>query len=389
MGPQLGGHRYHIALDEDVPDALAALAAQHGEIVTPTWRQAARRGSHYVYVLTDRQSFLVDLLHGRGGALHVPLPGIDVLGARRYIVGAPSEHRDGEHRYTVLDDREPAELPEWLWCLVIAAATPAGAGYEAPDLDYDEIDKRWPYAQRLYRAERLCEAHPIARQGDRGWPTTMLLVGSIVTGLAVKRADAIEVVMERYSPKSEPPWSRPEIEYMVDRAIALPYRARGWLLATSTGSTSLSTTTRGGQSGGGAATATPRYRAEIIGIDERPGHGRIWYRVLDAARLGQIHHRPLDWPLTARSTAIWAAHARAVGLDVITSPDAQLKGRVVCIEIADGTIGRIGHVYTADDDGNTVRAVAATPTDSPPLIVVTATATADSDAASPSQGSSP
>jgi hypothetical protein len=377
MGLQLDGHRYHVAIDEDEPDALSALAAHHGDIVTPTWRQAARRGSHYVYVLTERQALLVDLLHGRGGALHVRLPGVDVLGARRYIVGAPSTHRDGEHRYTVVDDRDPAELPEWLWCPIVAAATPTHSQHDDPDLDDDEIDKRWPYAQRLYRAERLCEAYPIARQGDRGWPTTMRLVGSIVTGLAVKRADAIEVVMRVHSPKCAPPWSLPEIEHMVDRAIAQPYRARGWMLTPSTGSTSLSTTIRGGQSGCSASTATPRYRAEIIGVDERPGRGCVWYRVLDGARVGQTHRRPLDWPLTARSTAIWAAHARAVGLDVITSPDAQLKGRVVCIEIADGTVGRIGHVYTADDNGNTDRAVATPPTDCPPLIVADASANDD------------
>lgn len=389
MGWQLDGRRYHVAIDEDVPAALPALAAQHGETITPTWRQAARRGSHYVYLLTARQALLVDLLHGRGGALHVRLPGVDVLGARRYIVGAPSTHRDGEHRYTVVDDRDPAELPEWLWCPIVAAATPTHSQHDDPDLDDDEIDKRWPYAQRLYRAERLCEAHPIARQGDRGWPTTMRLVGSIVTGLALGRTnagrtDAIEMIMERYSPRCRPAWDRDEIEAMVNRAIAVPYRAHGWLLAQQRDAGAGNGGGHGhgsqmGESGWSASTATPRYRAEIIGADERPGRGCVWYRVLDGARVGQTHRRPLDWLPTARSAAIWSAHARAVGLDLITSPHAQLKGRHVRIEIADGTVARIGHVY-ADADGATAdgaAAVATPPTDCPPLIVADASANDD------------
>lgn len=398
MGVQQRGADYHIALDEDDPDALATLAAQRGEIITPTWTQRARRGLHRRYALTARQAMLVDLLHGRGGALHLRLPGLDVLGARKYIVGAPSTHRDGITRYIVVDDRDPVDLPEWIWRLMLAAydATHAPrAQHDDPVLTDDEINRRWPYAHRLRCAERLCETHPEAIQsqpsalGVTGWPTTMRLVGSIVTGLALGRTnagrtDAIEMLMERYSPRCRPEWDRDEIEAMVDRAIAVPYRAHGWLLAQQRDAGTRNGGGHGhgsqrGESGWPASIATPRYRAEIIGADERPGRGCVWYRVLDGARVGQTHRRPLDWLPTARSAAIWSAHARAVGLDLITSPHAQLKGRHVRIEIADGTVARIGHVY-ADADGATAdgaAAVATPPTDCPPLIVADASANDD------------
>jgi hypothetical protein len=359
MGPQLDGHRYHVAIDEDEPDALSALAAQHGEIVTPTWRQAARRGSHYVYALTSRQALVVDLLHGRGGALHQHLPGIDVLGARKYIVGAPSTHRDGEHRYAIVDDLDPVELPDWIWQMILIAATPTRRQHDDPDLTDDEIDMSWPYAYRLRCAERLCETHSEAIQGKpsalgvTGWPTTMRLVGSIVSGLALgrteaERSDVIEIVMRAYSPRCRPAWDRDEIEAMVDRAIAKPYRAVGWLLAQQRDAgPGFGHGGQKGESGCSAATAAPRYRAEILGVDERPGHGCVWYAVLDGPRAGQKRPRPMAWPPTPQSRLLWRALAHAVGLDAITSPHVQLRGRVVQIEIADGTVGRIGHVYAA------------------------------------------
>jgi Bifunctional DNA primase/polymerase, N-terminal len=359
MGPQLDGRECLIALDEDAPDALAELAARHGETVVPTWRQQARRGLHHIYAAGSEVRLRVDLLHGRGGALHLRLPGIDVLGARRYICGAPSTHRDGEHRYTILDDRAPAELPDWLWRLIVAAAAPARVRHSDPELDDAGIDKRWPYASRLYRAERLCETHPPAIQGNRGWPTTMLLVGSIVTGLALGttdagRTDAIEIVMRVYSPRCQPPWSQPEIEYMVDRAIAMPYRARGWLLAQSEDG---GTSGRGGQSGGLAATAPspPRARAEIYGVDDRPGRGGVTYRILDGVHAGAIRGRPLAWPPTDRSRRLWDALARAVGLDglpQLTRPHAQLWQRLVRVDIVDDPSGqydwRLGDVHPLD-----------------------------------------
>lgn len=360
MGLQPNGE-YLLALDEDVDGALCAIAAQHGETITPTWRQQARRGLHHVYAVGPAHVHLVDLLHGRGGALHVHLPGIDCLGARRYIVGAPSTHRDGVTRYSVVDDRDPVELPAWLWRLIVEAATPTRPQHDDPDLSDDEIDKRWPYAQRLYRAERLCETHPHAIQsapsalGVVGWPTTMRLVGSIVTGLAVNRADAIGIIMGRYSPRCQPPWSRPEIEAMVDRAITLPYRARGWLLAQSEDA---GTSGRGGQSGCSAATAPslPRVRAEIHGVDERPGRGGVTYRILDGVRAGTIRRRPMAWPPTERSRRLWDALARAVGLDglpQLTRPHAQLWQRVLLVEIEHDPTGtyswRLGNVYPLDD----------------------------------------
>ena len=73
----------------------------------------------------------------------------------------------------------------------------------------------------------------------------------------------------------------------------------------------------------------------------------------------------MEWPTTPQSRLLWRALASAVGLDAITSPHAQLKGRRVRIEIADGTVGRIGHVYAADEAEAPVTAVGAVPTDHP------------------------
>ncbi|MBX3159191.1 MAG: bifunctional DNA primase/polymerase [Deltaproteobacteria bacterium] len=378
QGPQPNG-RYHVAFDEDEAGALAALASAHGQTVTPTWTQAARRGRHYVYATGPAHAHLIDVLHSAAGTLHVKLPGLDVLGARRYIVGAPSTHRDGETRYVVVEDRDPQELPAWLWRLIVEAVDRASTpvDHDDPDLSDDEIEKRWPYASRLYRAERLAETRAPAIQGNDGWDTTMLVVGAIVTGLAIGKGDAIDIIERIYSPRCKPEWALDEIKAMVQRATAKPYRRRGWLLAkerpvlcpsptaapgASPTAASLATMIMFGNGGSGGSGGseigesvggvpaplpllpttseiTPRItapswaRAEVYGA----GPWGIVYRVLDGAHAGWRPRIARTWPPpTARVRGEWDEIARAVGLgsvDDLHDPHEQFWRRIVRIEI--------------------------------------------------------
>ncbi|MGW3176133.1 bifunctional DNA primase/polymerase [Streptomyces sp. NPDC001153] len=103
------------------PDGVAnfaALCERAGQTVPPTYRVRTARGGEHLYFTQPPGA----RLHNTAGRLARK---IDTRGWGGYVVAAGSTTPDGA--YTVLDDREPAPLPNWLFKALKPPQKPAQA----------------------------------------------------------------------------------------------------------------------------------------------------------------------------------------------------------------------------------------------------------------------
>lgn len=222
MGYQRDHGVYHVGLDEDRPGILQRLADEQGQALPETWRQSTRRGQHHVFKLAEHDLLVVDLALKNKVKV---VPHLDIRIQNGYLTGAPCQHADGVHEYRVVDDRDPVEMPRWLFLHLAERCFPPVKAYDAvPDVLIDA----YPYAARLQRGHVIGRSHAPAIQGQSGSATAMGLVGKLVQGL-VLRVDDVRSILNTYNDRCLPPWSRDEIEHMIDSATRLPRHPRGYL----------------------------------------------------------------------------------------------------------------------------------------------------------------
>jgi hypothetical protein len=95
-----------------------------------------------------------------------------------------------------------------------------------------------------------------------------------------------------------------------------------------------------------AKTAAPTIEIVEAQIE---GHGEsgLWYRLLGGKRAGRRRARPMAWPPTKRSDALWTALAAAIDVKRITNPCDDTRGHRVLVEVIDDPRCdyRIGRVF--------------------------------------------
>lgn len=143
-----------------------------------------------------------------------PGPGIDVLGAGKYVVAAPSviDGRSTPYTWTQRLSSTPlAKLPDWLEEIVLREpAAPAG-----PPLKFEGPAT----ADVISRAEKYLAKCDPAIQGSGGSTTCFRVVVKLVRGFALDDATALGLLERVYNPRCQPPWSRRELKHKIKQAI--------------------------------------------------------------------------------------------------------------------------------------------------------------------------
>ena len=72
---------------------------------------------------------------------------------------------------------------------------------------------------------------PPAISGQGGHGRTYAAATALVHGFELEPEAALRMLLERYNPRCEPPWSEKQLRHKVDDAASKPHdRPRGWLL---------------------------------------------------------------------------------------------------------------------------------------------------------------
>lgn len=118
-----------VVLDEDQEGALAALCAEHGERLPPTFTVSTGKGKH-LYYLTPHGVTLRN-------SVSALAEGVDVRTSGGYVVGPGSQHASGA-RYSIADGRDPVLLPQWVVDLLIAVQQSSATAVPAEPTYADE-----------------------------------------------------------------------------------------------------------------------------------------------------------------------------------------------------------------------------------------------------------
>jgi len=156
------------------------------------------------------------------------LDGVDVRGDDGYVVVPPSLHASGR-RYEWIEgpDGELPPMPPWLVeALDVATRAPQGAhvAKNSPERAYT----RDPAVER--RAAAYVDAMPPAISGQGGHNATYAAATALVHGFGIAPEQALQILLERYNPRCEPPWTEKELRHKVEDAAAKPHDMPfGWL----------------------------------------------------------------------------------------------------------------------------------------------------------------
>jgi hypothetical protein len=174
-----------LVIDEDVPDAFAKYAADHGHDIPATFIDKTADGQHYYFQDTENGALSLE-----EGALADY--GINVRSGNGYVVGPGSVHASGVV-YTVTSNIAPAPLPAW----VVDAIQTKTNGYRKPGPNGSQ-----PFTNPGNAHERFVLPEVISyRQRD-----TLLIkyAGSLLARDELSRDEA-EVLMERAWQRCEQP----------------------------------------------------------------------------------------------------------------------------------------------------------------------------------------
>jgi hypothetical protein len=151
--------------------------------------------------------------------------GLDVRGDAGYVVAAPSMHASGVRYAWEPGPRVALPAPAWLLALVFPPEPPIPEPPSRPTL-------RDPSARRpdvRERAALYLAALPPAIQGQRGSDDCFRAAVHLVRGFGLDEASALQLLVEHYNPRCQPPWSPRELQHKVKSATRsqLPH---GYLL---------------------------------------------------------------------------------------------------------------------------------------------------------------
>jgi Bifunctional DNA primase/polymerase, N-terminal len=204
------------SLEHDGLDTLDAIQRRYGRLPPTVRAQTGSGGWHFLFRPDTRIANIVR-----------SLPGLDTRSTGGYIVAPPSLHPNGAHYVWIAAPGEVglAAAPEWLIALVepLEEPVPPPRPVRTGDLG-------------RYAAAALEKACERIEQADKGTQADTLDhesygIGRLVGGGVIPRADATAALVgaglrmrsatgRRKDGKPYRPWTRREIAWRVDRALA-------------------------------------------------------------------------------------------------------------------------------------------------------------------------
>lgn len=148
---------------------------------------------------------------------HRIAPHIDTRGQRSYVLLPSSRTADGS--YSVINDTQPAELPEWISRLAVArdvAVTTAPANF----------DPAGQVPRFLARLADLVKRGDVARQ-DEGGNTRTFRLFCEAKEIGLSREMALALVTEHWNPACEPPWDTDELLTIAGNAYRYAQNTEG------------------------------------------------------------------------------------------------------------------------------------------------------------------
>lgn len=372
MGYQPGGF-YLVAVDEDVPGALAALAAERGETIAATWTETTSRGTHYLFVIPDGLMIYADAICNRTKLV----AGLDIRANGGIIVAAPSTSMSNVV-YTITNNIQPAPLPVWLFWLIVDR----GCKARTPSIDTARPAEEAvpvPLDVRIADGVQRCLRHPPAVDGDDGDNTTWTLALALVRGLVLPGDVALDILLKHYNNRCIGPWEPSALQHKIDWAESEKTTATwGFLLAplivaAAPATTLISSAPAPGATGPNLNTMSPslrpinpsaplgniislapssKQRATTVevatvrfkGTERRGGaNGQHMMRLLieTGTHAGMTKRWPLDWSRTNRSAERLDHLAKALDLDEIRNPLRDTWDKTAQAEVVtnpDGTV---------------------------------------------------
>jgi hypothetical protein len=198
-----------LVLDVDIkggkkgPESLAALELEYGKLPPTRTATTASGGLHYY--------FRVDVArHGKvANSIEKLGEGLDVRGDGGYVVAPPSIVA-GVGRYKWADAVAPADAPGWL---IDLAGKPRDRD-ELRDEPAAELDTEYNLARV---AKYLRDDAKVAVQGEGGNGVTYA-VACMARELGASKEATLELMLEHYNDRCEPPWDVDELEEVVEHA---------------------------------------------------------------------------------------------------------------------------------------------------------------------------
>lgn len=236
IGILLGEPSGHLVdVDLDCPESIEWASAYLPPTAAVTGR-AAKPGSHWWYrcpgVVTTQ------FRDPKTGKMMVELRGTGV----QTVVG-PSIHPDGDV-YDMLDG-EPTTVEREVLEAGVRALVRKILELRGHDPDHFDKMKQVSAAPALVPVEQSPEtierraiaylSHiPGAVSGQGGHRQTFIAAIALVHGFGLDRETALAILLERYNPRCEPPWTERELRHKVEDAATKPHRMPfGWLRGAS------------------------------------------------------------------------------------------------------------------------------------------------------------
>lgn len=188
--------------DEGIENWLK-LQDEHGEL-PETYAVATPRGGLHLYYageLPPTQSILA--------------PHVDTRGRGSYALLPPSRLEGWSKSYEALNDLDPAPLAEWVRIAASYKREKARAAVEAADLPIN-IDRARAY---------LKTAKP-AVEGQMGDKQTFVTACD-VANLGVSPDTALDLMLEHWNPRCDPPWEPTELEVKIANAFSYSQNEAG------------------------------------------------------------------------------------------------------------------------------------------------------------------
>ncbi len=160
---------------------------------------------------------------------------VELRGAGAQTLVGPSVHPSGE-AYDPLDG-EPARVDAATLAACVARLAEAvierrhGRKEAIPSQAPTLVKDRFPTDDAvLRRAAAYLDAMPPAISGQGGHNRTYAAATAMVHGFGLDAGTALALLIERYNPRCEPPWSERDLRHKIDDAAKKPHaKPFGWL----------------------------------------------------------------------------------------------------------------------------------------------------------------